>query len=133
MFYYTAISLKSSSSQVIFTPASLSISSDIFIFSSRTETQGLVLLEAMAQGIPVVSTAELGTRDVLRDGLGVWIAREDLADFSEKVVKILRDAEARKSLGESGRVYAHGWSASKQAERMSAFYLSVVSKLQAEF
>lgn len=102
-------------------------SADIFIFSSRTETQGLVLLEAMAQGVPVVSTAELGTRDVLRDGLGVWIAKEDLADFSEKVVKMLKDAEVRKSLSESGREYAHGWSASKQAERMVTFYQSILS------
>jgi glycosyltransferase involved in cell wall biosynthesis len=100
-------------------------SADIFIFSSRTETQGLVLLEAMAQGVPVVSTAELGTKDVLRDGLGVWIAKEDLIDFTDKVVKMLKDTDARKSLGDSGRDYAHGWSASKQAERMLAFYQSV--------
>ncbi len=103
-------------------------SADIFIFSSRTETQGLVLLEAMAQGIPVVSTAELGTRDVLRDGLGVWIAKENLADFPEKVVKMLKDAEVRQSLGESGREYALDWSASKQAERMSAFYQSTLGR-----
>ena len=42
---------------------------DAFVFASRTETQGLVLLEAMAQGTPVVSTAELGTRSILTDGL----------------------------------------------------------------
>lgn len=101
-------------------------SADIFVFSSRTETQGLVLLEAMAQGIPVVSTAELGTRDVLRDGLGVWIAREELEDFSGKVVNMLRDNEARKALSASGRDYAHSWSASRQAERMVGFYHSVL-------
>ena len=105
-------------------------SADIFIFSSRTETQGLVLLEAMAQGLPVVSTAELGTRDVLRDGLGVWIAKEDLSDFSGKIIKMLGDAEVRKSLGESGRDYAHGWSASKQAERMLSFYQSIIRNQQ---
>lgn len=101
-------------------------SADIFIFSSRTETQGLVLLEAMAQGIPVVSTAELGTRDVLQEGLGVWIAQEELADFSEKVVKMLGNADVRKELGDAGRDYAHNWSASKQAERMLAFYQTVL-------
>jgi glycosyltransferase involved in cell wall biosynthesis len=101
-------------------------SADIFVFSSRTETQGLVLLEAMAQGAPVVSTAELGTKDVLRDGLGVWIAKEEINDFSGKVIKMLSDGEARKALGISGREYAHGWSAIKQAERMLGFYHSIL-------
>lgn len=101
---------------------------DIFVFASRTETQGLVLLEAMAQGIPVVSTAELGTRDVLQEGSGVWIAQEELADFSGKVVKMLSDAELRKNLGDAGRVYAQEWSASKQAQRMLLFYHAVVNR-----
>lgn len=99
---------------------------DIFVFSSRTETQGLVLLEAMAQGTPVVSTAELGTRDVLRDGLGVWIAKEELEDFSAKVITMLGNAEALKDLSASGCEYAHSWSASRQAERMLGFYHSVL-------
>ncbi len=105
-------------------------SADIFIFSSRTETQGLVLLEAMAQGVPVVSTAELGTRDVLKEGQGVWIAREELADFSEKIVRMLGDADARQALSASGRDYAHGWSASKQAERMVSFYQGVLESAE---
>jgi 1,2-diacylglycerol 3-alpha-glucosyltransferase len=98
---------------------------DLFIFSSRTETQGLVLLEAMAQGVPVVSTAELGTRDVLREGLGVHIAQEDVADFAGKVIRVLNDAAMRKGLGDAGREYAQTWSARRQAERLVAFYRSV--------
>jgi glycosyltransferase involved in cell wall biosynthesis len=99
---------------------------DIFIFSSRTETQGLVLLEAMAQGVPVVSTAELGTRDVLREGAGVWIAQEEVADFAGKVIKMLGDSPARQDLGNAGRAYAQEWSAARQAQRMLGFYQSVL-------
>ena len=47
---------------------------DAFVFASRTETQGLVLLEAMALGVPVVSTAVMGTREVLAQGRGCLIA-----------------------------------------------------------
>jgi glycosyltransferase involved in cell wall biosynthesis len=104
-------------------------SADIFVFSSRTETQGLVLLEAMAQGVPVVSTAEMGTRDVLCEGAGVWIAEEKLEDFSGKVIKMLGDASIRERLGEAGREYAHGWSAAKQAGRMVDFYQSVIGQM----
>ncbi len=100
---------------------------DIFIFASRTETQGLVLLEAMAQGTPVVSTAELGTLDVLKNGAGVWIAKEELADFSGKIIRMLTDGEARNSLGDLGREYAREWSASRQAERMAEFYSTVIN------
>jgi len=103
-------------------------SADIFVFSSRTETQGLVLLEAMAQGVPVVSIAEMGTRDVLREGAGVWIAREELEDFSGKVISMLGDAEARARVGAAGREYAHGWSAAGQAQRMLDFYRTVIEQ-----
>jgi glycosyltransferase involved in cell wall biosynthesis len=100
---------------------------DLFIFSSRTETQGLVLLEAMAQGTPVVSTAELGTRDVLQEGRGVWIAQEDVDDFSEKIIRLWQAQQTRLNLGQSGRDYAHEWSAAKQAARLVDFYLGVAS------
>ena len=103
-------------------------SADIFVFSSRTETQGLVLLEAMAQGVSVVSIAEMGTRDVLHEGCGVWIAEEKVEDFSAKVVALLRDEDARLRLGEAGCDYARGWSAGKLAERMVGFYRSVLSQ-----
>jgi 1,2-diacylglycerol 3-alpha-glucosyltransferase len=45
----------------------------VCVFASRTETQSLVLLEAMAQGTPVVSTAELGTKFVLQPGCGALV------------------------------------------------------------
>jgi glycosyltransferase involved in cell wall biosynthesis len=107
-------------------------SADIFVFSSRTETQGLVLLEAMAQGVPVVSIAEMGTKDVLKDGEGVLIAREEIGDFSAKVTSLLRDKAARQSLGDVGRVYAQGWSASAQAERLTTFYQSMTTGYKAD-
>jgi glycosyltransferase involved in cell wall biosynthesis len=100
---------------------------DIFIFSSRTETQGLVLLEAMAQALPVISTAELGTRDVLQDGAGVWIAQEELSDFSNNILKMLAHAQVRGELGDLGRAYANEWSAAKQAKKMLMFYNTVTA------
>ncbi len=51
---------------------------NVFVFSSCTETQGLVLLEAMAQAVPVVALAEMGTRDVLRQDQGALIPGHDV-------------------------------------------------------
>ena len=51
---------------------------DVFVFASRTETQGLVLLEAMSLGVPVVSTAVMGTRDIVASARGALVAEENV-------------------------------------------------------
>lgn len=99
---------------------------DLFVFSSRTETQGLVLLESMAMGTPVVSTAVLGTQTVLSNGRGVLIAQEDEDDFSSKVVQVLRDHEYRRALSDSALEYAREWSIVKMAERKIAVYQALI-------
>jgi 1,2-diacylglycerol 3-alpha-glucosyltransferase len=97
---------------------------DVFVFASRTETQGLVLLEAMAQGIPVVSTAELGTRAVL-PGSGALIVPEECAAFAAAVVRVLGDARLRAEMGERGRAHARSWSSAAMAQRLADIYAEV--------
>lgn len=103
-------------------------SADVFVFASHTETQGLVLLEAMAQGVPLVSLAEMGARDVLKPGQGVLVADNDIEDFSAKVVHLLRDKAAATELGELGRDYAGTWSAAALATRLAHFYRGVIER-----
>ena len=95
---------------------------DVFVFASRTETQGLVLLEAMALGTPVVSTAVLGTKSVLVDGQGALIATEEIEDFSAKVIHLLTDHAAREQLSQSGMHYAEQWSIAANTERLVEHY-----------
>ena len=45
---------------------------DVFVFASRTETQGLVLIEALAAGVPVIALSEMGTTDILAPGRGAF-------------------------------------------------------------
>jgi 1,2-diacylglycerol 3-alpha-glucosyltransferase len=101
---------------------------DAFVFSSRTETQGLVLLEAMAQGIPVVSTAIQGTRDILKGACGALVAEDDIGDFSVKVLTLLRDSALRQRLSGEGRAYAATWSAAALARKMESFYADVAGQ-----
>jgi glycosyltransferase involved in cell wall biosynthesis len=98
---------------------------DVFVFASRTETQGLVLLEAMAQGAPIVSTAELGTRSVLKAGSGALVVDERLDEFASAVVRVLQDPELRRDLSERGRTYARTWSSAAMAHRLSELYGSI--------
>ncbi len=92
------------------------------VFASRTETQGLVLLEAMALGVPVVSTAVMGTRDIVGPGRGALVAREDVEDFAAKVVRLMRDPALRERLSAEAREYAGTWSAQATAARMQDAY-----------
>jgi len=101
---------------------------DAFVFASRTETQGLVLLEAMALGVPVVALAAMGTCDILGPGKGALVAQDDPADFAAQTVRLLRDAELRQRLGDEGREYIHSWTAGAMAERMLDFYRGVVAR-----
>jgi 1,2-diacylglycerol 3-alpha-glucosyltransferase len=97
----------------------------VFVFASRTETQGLVLLEAMAQGTPVVSTAELGTKFVLKDGAGVLVMPERVEEFAAAVVRVLEDPGLHAMLAESGREYSLTWSSMTLAQRLADVYRSV--------
>jgi 1,2-diacylglycerol 3-alpha-glucosyltransferase len=95
---------------------------DVFVFASRTETQGLVLLEAMAQSRPVVSTACLGTRSVLTAGSGARVVDEQEADFAAAVVHVLKDRGLATCMGKKGRAWAAQWSSSAHSERMAQLY-----------
>jgi len=98
---------------------------NVFVFASRTETQGLVLLEAMAQGAPVVSTAELGTRSVLKAGCGALVVEEQLQPFTAAVVQVLQDPALQSDLAERGRTYARTWSSAIMARRLAELYESL--------
>ncbi|OQW68981.1 MAG: glycosyl transferase family 1 [Proteobacteria bacterium ST_bin12] len=101
---------------------------DVFVFASKSETQGLVILEAMAQGTPVVAIAELGTASILIEGQGALIAPENESEFVQKVHSLLINPQRCQQLGEVAREYAQKkWSAATQAERMVKFYMVIAS------
>jgi len=95
---------------------------DVFVFASKTETQGLVLLESMALGVPVVGLAEMGTKDVLQEGAGCRIAPDDVAGFAQVLIPLLADRDAAQALGAAGKVYAAGWSESRMCDAVLALY-----------
>jgi 1,2-diacylglycerol 3-alpha-glucosyltransferase len=101
---------------------------DVFVFASRTETQGLVLLEAMALGVPVVSTAAMGTVDIIAPQCGALMASEVPDEFSEKVVRLLKNPVLREALATDARSFAQSWSAPATAQRVEAIYAELLGK-----
>jgi 1,2-diacylglycerol 3-alpha-glucosyltransferase len=59
---------------------------DVFVFTSKSETQGMVLAEAMAAGLPVVALEASGVTDILQDGEnGYMVRQEDAALFADRL------------------------------------------------
>jgi glycosyltransferase involved in cell wall biosynthesis len=101
-------------------------SADVFVFASRTETQGLVVMESMALGTPVVSTAVMGTKDVLHGARGAIVVDEDEHAFAAAVTRVLTDSATRDSLAEQGAAFAMStWSSQATAEDMLELYAHV--------
>ena len=99
---------------------------DLFVFSSRTETQGLVLLEAMALGVPVVGLAIMGTAEVLQHGQGAHIAQDDVHQFARTVSALLNDDVARAALSYAAQHYVREWTAPEMTRRLARFYEDVI-------
>jgi glycosyltransferase involved in cell wall biosynthesis len=95
---------------------------DLFVFASRTETQGLVLLEAMAAGVPVVALSEMGTRDILECGRGSFSPPPDPAAFGEMMGRYLAQPAAWQHLRDEAPRYAREWSDQAMAQRLAALY-----------
>lgn len=96
--------------------------SNIFVFASKTETQGLSLLEAMAMGIPVVSISCLGSADMLQAGCGAAVVLDDEHQFAAQTCRLLQDEETCMKLGKEGKEYAKSWCASRMVNELSEIY-----------
>ncbi len=95
---------------------------DVFVFASPTETQGLVLIEAMALGVPIVSTAVMGTATVLRGAHSACIAPEDVPGFADRVARVLEQPERRAGMAAAGPDDARAWGVDTMTRRLLEVY-----------
>ncbi len=103
---------------------------DVFTFASKSETQGLVLAEAMASGRPVVAVDAPGARDIVQDGSnGRLLERDDPAALCAAILEIadLSDDE-RAALQQGARDTGTRWSSGNCAERALRVYDSLVDQ-----
>jgi glycosyltransferase involved in cell wall biosynthesis len=107
--------------------ASAFASADAFIFPSRTETLGLVLLEAMAAGCPVVAAASGGIPDIVTDGVNGYLFDPNDSEGAIKATKRLLAAQAeREQLRYNARQEAERWGWSAATRQLQAYYQAVV-------
>jgi glycosyltransferase involved in cell wall biosynthesis len=99
---------------------------DLFLFASQTETQGLVTVEAMASGTPVVAVRGPGTLDILKDETGGLLCENDEVDFADKVVRLLQDPALFAAKAAQARERAGDFSSLTMARRMLSVYESLL-------
>ncbi len=97
-------------------------SADLLVFPSTTETQGLVLLEAMAAGLPVVAARAGGAVDVVEDGRNGFLSPPEAGEMARRVSLLLSRPELRLSFATEGMKTAESFSASRQADRLLELY-----------
>ncbi|MBI2524838.1 MAG: glycosyltransferase [Candidatus Rokubacteria bacterium] len=96
---------------------------DLFLFASETETQGLVLAEAHACGLPAVAVRASGVEEVVVDGETGILTKSDAGDLADAAIALLLDPERRRAMGAAGRAVAErSFSASAQVAAMAAEY-----------
>lgn len=95
---------------------------DAFLFASQTETQGLVLLEAMASGVPVVAVAALGAAEVLPESSGAVVVPLDRDAFGAATLALLQNRERRAGIVARQHAFVSGWSEAAMSRRLVEVY-----------
>jgi 1,2-diacylglycerol 3-alpha-glucosyltransferase len=111
--------------------ADIYAAADLFLLASQTETQGLVTVEAMASGTPVVAVRGPGTLDVLADEQGGLLCAPQAEDIAAKALDLLNDPAAYARKAAQARRRAEAFSARAMARRMVEVYESVLSPVGA--
>jgi len=101
---------------------------DLFVFASQTETQGVVLVEAMAAGLPAVAVGAAGAAEVVRDGESGLLVGPDAAALATAVSRLLGDGPRRTAFGRRAREIAADYAISMLARRLVTLYESLLTE-----
>jgi len=104
---------------------------DVFLFASETETQGLVLAEAAACGLPAVAVDAPGCDEVVRDGDTGILTKSDPAALAEAAIGLLLDPERRRGMARRAREIAEReFDVRLQIDRTMAVYLDAIARMR---
>lgn len=98
------------------------LAADLFLFPSTSETQGIVVLEALAAGLPVVAVSSEAAADLLLDGEGGLMTPGGSEAFAAGVVTLWEKPERRRAMGGTGRNIAAQYAPDATAARLLELY-----------
>lgn len=106
---------------------------DVFLFASQTETQGLVLVEALAAGVPVIAVAAPGVRDSVSDDVdGLIVSAEPRPEraraLATALLELAADPVRRRAMGRAGADGAERFSVDRRLGQVEALYRRAISR-----
>jgi len=102
------------------------LASDLFVFASTTETQGMVLLEAMAGNNPVVAVKSSGIDDVIENDYNGYKTEEDPDKWSKRIEELLRDKEKYQQSSQNAREMAESYSIEEMGAEAEKLYYKIL-------
>jgi glycosyltransferase involved in cell wall biosynthesis len=99
---------------------------DVFTFASQTETQGLVLLEALAIGLPVLAIPALGAAEIILPRRGAVAAADTTEAFAVQLIALLDRPAKLAAMADAGVSFAREWDAATQGARLATLYRELV-------
>jgi glycosyltransferase involved in cell wall biosynthesis len=96
--------------------------SDLFVFSSMTETQGLVVLEAMSYGLPALVAQGGGAGEAVEDGVNGFLLRNEPSAFADAIARLLRNDTLHAKLSSGARRTGRAYSVPATTDQVLAVY-----------
>lgn len=100
---------------------------DLFAYSSRADTQALVLAEAASRGLAIVTVRNTGTASFIIDGLNGIMVNPSEEDFAAAIIRLAQDDVERSRLAQQGKVMVRRYSAAASADKLIEFYGQIIA------
>jgi len=101
---------------------------EVFLYASQTETQGLVVVEAMAAGLPVVAVDAGGVSETVQDGRTGLLAPAEADALAARALALLDDPARRLAMGRAAREAAHAYTLDAVTDRVESLYASLLQE-----
>ena len=101
---------------------------DIFLFSSLSETQGVIFVEAMSRGIPTVAIKANGVKDIIISGETGILTSDNTDTFSQAALKLVDNENLREKMSEKAKEEAQNFSIERSTEKLLSFYQKTIEQ-----
>lgn len=101
---------------------------DLFVFASITETQGLVIQEAMQAGLPAIAVFGGGAGTAIQDGVNGFVVKNEPQMFADALLKVLNDDNLHACLSSGARQTSRSWGIPQMCDAVTDIYQDVVNR-----